>query len=150
MSDQEYQEYVEHQQKFYDVDEQTETKKLTQLTLVYEQLQKDYQKVKQEIVYERTLRTQAEKKCEETEKTLNDVIIHTEAKTAQLKKTVIEVPINTLYSMAFDWQTKPQSVFVVYDEETEEVSLKTAEELTPDIKKTYVDGREKYRHWWLR
>lgn len=143
MSEQEYKEYVEHQQKLYDIDEdpQTDLKKYTILQGVYEQLQRDYQQLKQQIVYKEAIIAQLTKEKEESERTLNDVIVHTEAKREAMKSIQIEVRHRLLYSLALDWSTKPQSVFVCYDRETGEVTLKTPDEIG--------DKKPTYRHWWL-
>lgn len=124
-----------------DVAELTES--LEKLTAAYDQLGKDYQEKKREIIRLEALNSQLTIEKGEAEKQLNDMIIHTQSKMEQVNNLTIEIPSILLYGLAFDWQTpSPGPVFVCCNRDTGEVNLRTPEEMDPDRKPTF-------RHWWL-
>lgn len=134
---------MNEQQQYFDIpeDELTLSRNLAQLQVTYDQLIKDYQVVKQELVYKDAQIAQLRREKEEIDKQFNDMLIHTQAKIEQVRNLTIEIPHETLYGLAMNWQEPTKSIFVICNRDTGEVRLKTEDEMDPDKKPIF-------RHWW--
>ena len=118
-----YQDYVERQKLLYN-DEDSSNKQLVNLNLVYEQLVKDYQKRGQELALKDAVINQLNKEKDEAEKTLDDVIVHTNAKVQKYKEQIIEIPYTVIRNM-FRFDDDPTYIYIALDENGNRLWMKS-------------------------
>lgn len=139
------------EQKYFQVpDEVVDLRKqLTDLTLAYDQLGKDYEERRKSLAFSEAKNSQLQREKDEAVKQLNDFTEYARAEMDQIKNVIIEVPCKTLYGLAFDWQYPSDSVFITIDEDGV-VNLRTRQELAEKKKQAEdPNWHPPYRHWWL-
>ena len=120
-----YKDYVERQKLVYNDEELSSSNtKLTNLNLVYEQLVKDYQKRGQELALKDAVINQLNKEKDEAEKTLDDVIAHTNAKVQKYKEQIIEIPYTVIRNM-FRFDDDPTYIYIALDENGNRLWMKS-------------------------
>jgi len=137
------------QTHFYDVDELRN--QLKNIQTAYDELLKQYGDMKaehnRENLYNQAKINTLTKEKGLAEKQADEILTYHETREKELKHSVFEIPCKMLYGLAFRWQEKDDSVFLVVDNEAKEFALRTRDEIEGN-EKLDLKGRPVFRHWW--